>query len=78
MIPKLDWNALEWLITLRYKFATIQIPEVQLDEFSKNMAFFQEMLQKSQFEEEKQEFPFKMVHQYAQEAVHFLAESCSY
>ena len=33
-----------WLITLSY--ATIQFSEVQLDEFSKNMAFFQEMLQK--------------------------------
>ena len=33
-----------WLITL--SLAPIQFPEVQLDEFSKNMAFFQEMLQK--------------------------------
>ena len=38
------------------------------------MAFFQEMLQKSQFEEEKQVFSFKMVYQYAQEAVLVLAE----
>ena len=40
------------------------------------MAFFQEMLQKSQFEEEKQVFSFKMVHQYAKEAVLLMAECC--
>ena len=42
----------------------------------KNMAFFQEMLQKSQFEEEKQVFSFKMVYQDAQEVLQFLAECC--
>ena len=39
---------------------------------------FQEMLQKSLFEEEKQVFLFKIVYQYAQEAVLFLAECCFY
>ena len=65
-----------WLIT--FSLATIQFPEVQLDDISKNMSFFQEMLQKSQFEEEKQVFSFKMVYQYAQEAVLFQAECVFY
>ena len=41
---KPHWSEFVWLITL--SLATIQFPEVKLDEFSKNMAFFQEMLQK--------------------------------
>ena len=69
-------SALEWLITL--SLATIQFPEVQLDEFSKNVAFFQEMLQKNQFEEEKQKFLFKKVYEYAEEAFFFLAECVFY
>ena len=44
-IPKPHWSDIEWLIM--FSLATIQFPEVQLDEFSKNRAFFQEMLQKS-------------------------------
>ena len=73
-IPKPHWRALEWLITL--SLATIQFPEVGLDEFSKNMAFFQEMLQKKF--EEKQTFSFKMVYQYGKEASVFLAECYFY
>ena len=38
MIPKPHWIAFEWLIML--SLATRQFPEVELDEFSKNMAFF--------------------------------------
>ena len=71
----LEQSIFECLITL--SLATIQFPEVQLDEFFKNMAF-QEMQQKSQFEEEKQVFSFKMVLQYAQQAVLVLAECCFY
>ena len=41
-IQKPHWSALVWLITL--SFATIQFAEVQLDEFSKIMALFQEKL----------------------------------
>ena len=59
-----------WLITL--SLATIQFPEVQLDEFSTNMAFFQEMLQKSQFEEEKQLVSFKMVYQFELKLLYYL------
>ena len=61
-----------WLITL--SLATIQLPEVQLDEFSKIWRFFKKCCKKSQFEEKKQVFSFKMVYQYAEEAVLFLTE----
>ena len=72
--PKSHWSALEWIITLF--FATIQFPEVELDEFSKNGIFFLEMLKKSQFEEEKQLFALKLLSQYAKKDFLFLAEIC--
>ena len=58
--------------------ATIQFPEVRLDEFSKNLAFFKKCCKKSQFEDEKRVFSFKMVYQYAKEAFLFLPEGCFY
>ena len=75
-IRKLYWSALEWLITLF--LATIQFPQVQLTNTQKILRFFQEMLQKNQFQEEKQVFSFKTVYQYAQESVIFLAKWVSY
>ena len=47
-------------------FASIHVPEVQFDELLKNLVFFQEKLQKIQFEK-NQVFSFKMLHQNAQQ-----------